>query len=156
MTPDQLKDTLRMAKLCAKRILSLLEQERQALAGRDSVVIEQLVTAKLQAFERWEQLESQRRGLLQKSGLANDNRGMEQFLARADHSGELNRAWRELQDLTARCRQENQLNGNIIDIHRRQASEALAILSGQLGRLTGYAASGNAQRSSENRLLGEA
>lgn len=152
----KLADTLKMGRICAQRVLTLLEKERQALAERNSVIIEQLIPQKIQAFERWEQTEQQRLTLLHQAGFSPDNDGMEQCLSGLKDNDPLRPAWQKLLKLTAQCQQENETNGMIIEISRRQTTEALAILSGQPLKPTGYAASGDAQRSSDNRLLGEA
>ncbi len=152
----RLADTLKMGRICAQRVLSLLEQERQALAARDSQAIETLIPLKIQAFERWEQTEQQRLTLLHEAGFTPDNAGMEKCLDELVAIPQFRSAWQKLLDLTVSCRRENENNGTIIEINRRQTNEALAILSGQPVRPTGYAASGNAQRNQDHRLLGEA
>lgn len=152
----RLADTLKMGRVCAQRVLALLEQERQALADRDGAAIEKIIPLKIEAFERWEQTEQQRLTLLHEAGFTPDNAGMEQCLEQLESIPQFRTAWQKLLDLTVRCREENDTNGTMIEVNRRHTTEALAILSGQPIRPTGYAASGNAQRSADHRLLGEA
>lgn len=153
---SQLLTLIKQARICGERVLDLLQQENTAILARDGMAIEALVKAKLQAFERWEQVEKQRLGLLQQLGFSADNNGMRSCLKACDTSGQLQASWDRLLDLTAECRRQNEVNGASIEISRQQASEALAILRGQSGNATTYGAGGTTHYSSSQRDLGRA
>jgi len=131
----------------ATGLVALLEQERDALARREVDNLLRVVAEKETSLTRLDGFASERASLLQQAGYSPDRDG---FLAMldAEPSGRLRKLWQAVETLLKRCRQQNQINGKMLDISQIQARQLLALL---LGRESGsnelYDQNGNASSS---------
>lgn len=131
----------------ATELVTLLERERDALARREADELLRVVAEKESSLARLDGFASERASLLQQAGYSPDRDG---FLAMLDTEpgGRLQALWQAVETLLKRCRQQNQINGKMLDISQIQARQLLAVL---LGRESGsnelYDQNGNASNS---------
>jgi flagellar biosynthesis protein FlgN len=133
----------------ASGLIELLEQEQDALAQRKADELLRVVAEKESSLGRLDGYASERASLLQQAGYSPDRDG---FLAllNAEPSGRLRDLWHGVEALLKRCRQQNEINGKMLDISQIQARQMLALL---LGRESGgnelYDQNGNASSTYE-------
>lgn len=125
----------------AGHLLRLLEDEFEALQGRDPERLLAAVAAKERCARSLERLTRRHRSLLD-SGPAGDP-------ARETLG-------RELQRLAEACRRQNAANGRLVEARRRHAEQALAILRGQPPEPGGYDPRGRPVHRPEPRSLSKA
>lgn len=114
----------------AEHLLELLAKERTTL-GTDGDAIEALANAKAERIEQLEQLHAQRVQLLRQAGCDGSRDGMDLFLRRSRSGAELRSAWQQLLETISACRDQNQINGIIVESTRRSLRDTLSILQGQ-------------------------
>jgi flagellar biosynthesis protein FlgN len=133
----------------AMRLVNLLERERDALASRQVDELLQVVAEKESSLTRLDGYASERASLLQQAGYSPDRDGF-MALLNAEPSGRLRELWTAVETLLKRCRQQNEINGKMLDIGQIQARQMLALL---LGRESGgnelYDQNGNASSTYE-------
>ena len=137
-TPYQQTEALLEAHEAAvDRLTEVLEQETEALAGRDLERMAEVAQRKLACFAELEQLDGDRRTLLARARQPDTAAGMQALLAGIDRSGRLRERWRALLARLEACRHRNRANGAQVETGRRHVEDALAILCGrQPGPLT--------------------
>lgn len=111
-------------------LLELLREEHRALASRDMTALDRIVRKKSQQVAELETLGHDRDTLLKTCGLVAGREGIESWLRQRSNSTAI-RLWEELQHLLIRSRQQNQINGGMVEINRRYTQRALSLLQGQ-------------------------
>jgi flagellar biosynthesis/type III secretory pathway chaperone len=137
-----------------RELLDILTQERDALS-QDSVKIEAISTHKAEIITRLEQAGNLRTALLQDVGYAADKQGMDTCIQWCDNNNVLQSRWQDLLNLTTQCRDNNHVNGMIIESSRRSIHQALSILYGQPANNV-YSASGQAEEGGLSRTIAKA
>jgi len=132
----------------------LLKKEREALA-QDKTEIEKLSALKTQVIGKLEDTSNKRTALLQHAGYAMDKQGMETCIQWCDTRHTLLPKWKKLLDLTLQCRNNNQINGTIIEKSRHSIHQALSILYNQPISSV-YGASGQAEDNGLSRTIAKA
>lgn len=135
-----------------------LENEHTALIENDLNNIVQAANDKIYLFEILEDLEKERHALLLAAGLDFDSNGIMAYLQRntSQARNESAAIWQQIEDLTHRCRRQNQINGIILEKNRRRTEKALAILKGQIPQAGTYTASGETCKSQPRHSLARA
>jgi flagellar biosynthesis/type III secretory pathway chaperone len=136
-------------------LLRILRDERRALMGHDAQVIERIAREKLRHLSDIEDWGRKRDALLRNAGYANTREGIERYLAE-QHDAELNGRWRALECLLQECQQQNEVNGGVVSLSRRQVQRALAILRGLPAGQGLYDAGGNAEQGPLSKTLATA
>lgn len=111
-------------------LLELLRQEHRALASRDMAELDRIVCKKSQQVAELEALGRDRDTILKTRGLDAGREGIESWLRQRSNSAAI-RLWEELQNLLICSRQQNQINGGMVEISRRYTQRALSLLQGQ-------------------------
>lgn len=125
------------------RLHQLLDAEHAAIAARDTAALDQLITAKLPLLAELEGFARERLSLLQKAGLSADRAGFEALLSReGNDTPTLMKQWDALQELLEACREQNRVNGLVLDASYRATQQALGILLGQTREAETYDARG--------------
>lgn len=109
----------------ARQLLGVLRHEQQALAGQDPDMVERTVADKRQAIATLQQLTLRRHtlaGTLPPAG---------------PHGPDASRR-RELEQLLLELRQQNEINGALVQHRLQHARRALAVLRGQSGQTDLY------------------
>ncbi len=141
---------------CADAMLKCLLAEREHLLARNPDAIQETTRTKLALFDQLEKLETRRHQFLANAGYGTDNNGMVRLLKHMPNGARLGARWNKVLDDLARCREANQVNGGILELGRRQAEQALAILRGQVSQTRVYGAGGDTSLSLGHRELGKA
>lgn len=112
------------------RLLEVLGNEQTALGSRNVGAIEALTRDKQTQLAQIEQTARERTAITQSAGFAPDGDGMRALLRWCDNDGSLTRAWKQLLNQARRCRDQNLVNGALIETSRRHTRQALGILRG--------------------------
>lgn len=118
----------------SEQLLKALQEEYNALTRADPAAIDAKARDKQRLFDAIERLEHARLTLLTEAGCEGDVAGVEGYIARhaTQQRGELNRLWSHLTEIVSACRDQNTVNGNIIEVCGQRARQALTLLRGQM------------------------
>lgn len=110
----------------------VLDSEHEALASSNVEQLQKTAIDKERLSDKVEQLESNRKTMLQTLGLDNDMAAMKQLIQQSSdiNENELYKIWNMVAELAQECTAKNKLNGIIIEANRRQTHAALSILQG--------------------------
>lgn len=154
--PASIEQVIDETVRCADAMLTCLLTERDNLLARDPDAIQESAREKLALFEALEQLERQRQTLLAAAGYGPDGDAMDHMLQWQPNGSRCRARWATAVDKLAQCRDANQVNGGILELGRRQAEQALAVLRGQTAQPRLYGAGGGTSLSLGHRDLGKA
>lgn len=117
----------------AMRLLAVLQHEHTLLSGRDASAIERTAEEKQHFLAQLDASGQAHSAALRAAGYAEHTQSMQDWLRQLDqHTGsQLTPLWQRLESLLTACRQQNQINGGIIEISRRHTQRALGILHGK-------------------------
>lgn len=122
---------LQQEQECSSRLLVILQTEHDAIARRDTDILQQAVTQKQALLAQLEASHGQRLQLISDVGLVSGRGGFETLIEQcADAGHDLRSRWSELKATLASCQQQNQLNGAVLESSRRTTHRALSILLG--------------------------
>lgn len=134
-----LEDELRFAS----SLLELLCAEREALSENNASALEKIAGQKRNVAEQLETSAERRSAyLLETIGAASpDLRDYLDAAPASEESRQLTTLWEELAALLNDCREQNRLNGSILESSQRSIKQAIALLQGQgqAGELYGRA-----------------
>lgn len=150
----QLGEILSRETECAAALARDLEVEKAALTGRDPLALEQAVREKQHDAESLYELERRRAALIETAGFAPDRAGVEDCIRWCDTDTVLLSRWHELLALIGNCRDQNLVNGSLLELNRHNAERALDILRGQQPGARLYGPSGEATGNALSRTLG--
>jgi flagellar biosynthesis/type III secretory pathway chaperone len=151
---NQFKRLLEQELIYVRELLDILAQERDAL-GHDRAKFESISMHKSEVITKLEQSSNRRTALLQDAGYAADKQGMDTCIQWCDNKNVLLSRWQELLNLTSQCRDNNHVNGMIIESSRRSIHQALSILYGQPANNV-YSASGQSEEGGLSRTIAKA
>lgn len=117
-------------QLAVEELITVLQQEHDALGRRVAEDVTQAVAAKEKALFALHQLAQQRAQLMQQAGLNTDKEGFNSFIT-SDTSGQLEQRWAELEERLRECQRQNQINGSLLESGRQATQEVLSILTGR-------------------------
>ena len=130
---EELVTLLQEERRLTHRLLELLRSEHRTLSGDDIDALAPLVEAKHCLIADMEALENRRIGLLRDASYPATETGMLDYLARHQPSAkqDVHRCWREVLTLAEDCRQQNLINGSIMQARYRHSVNALSLLRGK-------------------------
>lgn len=106
----------------------MLGEERKVLSGALADRLPDISVEKSSLAAILHQLETRRDALLTVKGFAKGRRGVEAWLASRPNLDVERGRWSELQELAAQARNDNEINGRLIDLLLKQNREALSVL----------------------------
>lgn len=117
----------------ANGLLELLAEERNALAKNNGKEIENIAQQKRKLAEQLELSAGRRSSHLQEThNMATaDIRDYLDDCASTESGQELNALWQQLSTSLNQCREQNRLNGSILESSQRSIKQAIALLQGQ-------------------------
>ena len=128
----------------ATELLELLSAERNALSKNNGNALEAVAKQKRLLAEQLEtSAERRSKHLFETTGLATAD--MQEYLdssaSSTDNQQPLKELWEQLVEILAQCREQNRLNGSILESSQRSIKQAIALLQGhgQSGELYGRA-----------------
>jgi len=127
----ELADILSREELCLSRLQQSLERERKALEERLLGALEEAVKEKEHALEEAAELHRRRATLLEQYGFPDDESGVSRCIEQCapSLSRELRPLWRRLHHLIRVCRDQNLVNGRILELNRQSLRQTLEILT---------------------------
>ncbi|MDD2883449.1 MAG: flagellar protein FlgN [Dechloromonas sp.] len=133
------------------RFLALLQQEQLALRDIQPDALNTVVADKLHLVEQMNQLVNERARL---TGAPQDTAAMSTWLAARAHEKAAAQLWPQLIERAREAKRMHALNGQLINIHLNQTSEALKALGQQQTmHTTLYGANGQTFGSSGSRIV---
>lgn len=145
MTPaQQLRSTLQAELQYTQQLAQLIESERQALTQADSEALATYIAQKQPIILQLEQLSRQRDRLLNVAGFPTGKSGIEAFIAnqQEDEAVALHELVITLRKTARLCRDQNQINGGIVNVNRQYLLRALTILQGRDPESSAYGPGG--------------
>ncbi|HEB56573.1 MAG TPA: flagellar protein FlgN [Gammaproteobacteria bacterium] len=140
---------------CTRRLLQSLETEYDALAEHHADALEEAVREKQENISRLEAASRQREKLLEPYRVADTDSDTRYY--QFDGNMELICLWDELMDIAEKCRDQNRVNGSIVELASKQSRTALDILRGILPQSVSaselYDNTGHAIKSASKRTL---
>jgi flagella synthesis protein FlgN len=150
-----LESTLTEEVECTRQLLDCLESERTTLIERDLDSLEAITRTKFDCSQRLEQLENQRRTLVESLGFDNTPDSLQRCFKTLPCADRLFSLWDQILENTASCQASNLTNGSILESGRQHIEQALCILRGQTGSPAVYAQDGEARANLGQRELGK-
>ncbi len=140
----ELADILSGEELCLSRLQRSLEQEKRALENRQLGALEEAVKEKESALAEAAELHRRRANLLEQHGFSNDESGIRRCIEQCapSLSRELRPLWGRLHDLIRSCRDQNLVNGQILELNRQSLRQTLEILTQGAGTVELYTPQG--------------
>ncbi len=138
------------------QFVSVLNEEQEALTRADVAALPELMTRKSPLVEQLNAIESERLGALDIPAATTERGAMENWLAQ--NSGDVVAAvnWEKLLNVAAEAKTLHELNSQLVDMHLRQATETLAILTAQPEQSALYGSSGQAVPTTGSRIVDSA
>lgn len=141
------------------RFLIVLSNERKILVSAETGQLPTLTEEKSALATRLATLELQRKDQLRNAGFTTDRAGMEVFFSAQPDKlihAQTQSLWGKLLILTAKVKQENDLNGTLISARLQQNQQALSSLLGELADANTYDSEGQQKSVAGRRPLGSA
>ncbi|RKZ88486.1 MAG: flagellar protein FlgN [Gammaproteobacteria bacterium] len=141
---QQLQKVLQAEQYTASQLLEILTAEREALMKSESDVIEKMTANKHPLTVQLEQLGRQREAILQAEGFSADKDGLEAFIANQNDvvAQQLQSLLKQLRETAYACRDNNQINGGIVNVNRQYLHRAMSVLRGRDMNITSYGPGG--------------
>lgn len=116
-----------------EQLFRALENEYKALSDNDIQAIQAVAEEKVLLMEQLEDLNKERRALLEAAGLNLATTGADDFLnsSKITNSPKLKTLWSNISNLSKQCDKQNNINGIIIDNNKRHTENALSVLQGK-------------------------
>lgn len=138
------------------RFIALLNDEQDSLKRGDADTLQAITAQKTPLIEQMNAIESERMAAIGQAGRPSNGASMQQWLDShpADTAAAAN--WRQLLDLAREARSLHDLNIQLVEMHLKNTSEALAILTQPVESSTLYGSSGQTMSSSGSRIVDSA
>jgi len=136
----------------AEALAGLLREEQAVLGHRDTQALTQLAERKLVLSGQLEQQTGMLAKLLSENGLRLDRSGIQQCL----NTPELEKHWHNLQELLTGCRDDNHVNGNIIEVSKHTTQKMLRLLTGDSDATELYGSAGKVEHGMGSSRLAKA
>lgn len=125
---QSLSDLLLRELADVRRFCALLDEERKVLTGAQADRLPDIAAAKSSLAEQLSQFEIQRSAVLTRDGFPSGRAGVEAWLASRPHAVAERSHWSQLKELAVQARNENETNGQLINLLLKQNQEALSAL----------------------------
>ncbi|WP_438970325.1 flagella synthesis protein FlgN [Methylophaga sp.] len=141
---QQLSSILQSELNLSSQLSQLLQQEREALKNAELSQITLLNQQKQPHVVQLEQLGRQREQLLKAAGFPAGKAGLEAFIANHPESEahHLSSLLSKLRVVAKSCRDNNQVNGGIVNVNRQYLVKAISILRGRDPETSSYGPGG--------------
>ena len=129
----QLQSILQAEQHISDQLLEIMMAERSALIESDTDVINDMSAKKQPLVLQLEQMGRQRDAVLQADGLTADKDGLAAYIANQTQEDEvaLNTILGQLKTTAQACRENNQINGGIVNVNRLHLQRAMNIFRGR-------------------------
>lgn len=138
------------------RFITALKEEQDALKQGDVAALTDLTARKMLLVEQLNSMETERLGAINLAGADQGRGSMEKWLAQNSNEQAAAVNWQKLLNLASEAKSLHELNAQLVDMHLRQTSEILAILTQQPEKQTLYGSSGQAVPATGSRIVDSA
>jgi len=138
-----------------EQLFNALESEYTALSDNDIQAIQSIAKEKVILMEQLEDLNKERRILLEEAGLNLSSNGIDDFFnsKTLPKNPKLQKLWSSISSLTKQCEKQNNINGIIIENNKRHTKDALSILQGKQKSTELYTNKGQTINTSTKKIL---
>lgn len=140
----QLQSILQAEQHVSAQLLEIMMAERNALIESDTDVINEMSEKKQPLVLQLEELARHRDTVLQTDGFTADKDGLAAFIANQTQQDEtvLNTIMGQLKTTAQACRENNQINGGIVNVNRQHLQRAMNIFRGRDVNASAYGPGG--------------
>ena len=138
-----------------QQLLDALHSEHAALSKNDLKAVQSISEEKILLMEHLEDLNKERRTLLENAGLDITSTGIGDFLqnSKSPRAPLIKSLWKEISNLSNQCDKQNNINGIVIESNKRHTENALSILQGKQQNTELYSKKGESIKASHNQTL---
>jgi len=138
-----------------EQLFHALENEYQALSDNNLPAIETVAQEKVLLMEQLEDLNKERRLLLEEAELNLSATGIDNFFnsSTINNNPSLKTLWGSISTLSTQCEKQNNINGIIIDNNKRHTENALSVLQGKQQTTELYSSKGQSIKMTKNQTL---
>lgn len=155
-TPHKLGQLLEQQIQHVSMLLEYISLERQSMEKRQMDQIPGLLDEKNSIIEQIESVDQAYKSILTQASCSPDRKGVEHFIERFDQAGQfgLRPLWDKLHELIGECRQQNQVNGGVVELNRVRLDQLIGLLRGAVPQSNnGYSQSGKLQSGVDSQPL---
>lgn len=138
------------------RFVSVLNEEQEALRRGDVAALPELMSRKAPLVEQLNAIESERLGALNLPAATAERGVMENWLDQNSSVTDAAVNWKKLLNFAGEAKALHELNSKLVDMHLRQTSEILSILTSQPGQSALYGSSGQTLPATGSRIVDSA
>lgn len=140
----QLHSILQAEQHISAQLLEIMKAERTALIEADTDVINSMSDKKQPLVLQLEQLGRQREAVLQVEGFTPDKDGLSAYIDNqsAQDAAALNAILNQVKNTARACRENNQINGGIVNVNRQHIQRAMNIFRGRDANPSSYGPGG--------------
>ncbi len=145
MTPaQQIQSVLQAEQHTVSQLLEILTTERDSLVSSDAETMAVMNANKQPLLVQLEQLNRQREAILQAEGFSAGKDGIKAFIANQTKKDQrqLTDLLNQLREAAFACRDNNQVNGGIVNVNRQYLHRAMSVLRGRDLNITSYGPGG--------------
>jgi flagella synthesis protein FlgN len=141
---QQLHQVIQAEFTFSTQLLDIIMGERDSLIQSDATAISQMTDKKQPLVMQLEQLGKQRAFILQSAGFPTDKEGLNAFIANQgpQEARALGTMLEKLRNVAKKCRDNNQINGGIVNVNRHHLQRALSIFRGKDLNVSAYGPGG--------------
>lgn len=140
--------------VCAA-LLSIMEQEQEALKTRDADKVDSLVEQKIPLLERLENSSKLRQTWANNANTPSTEEGWAALITELG-DGDIKQNWATLKEQYRKIRTQNEINGKLLSKHQGTVKRMLDILRGNTATPNLYNASGYSSNGAQSNKFGEA
>jgi flagella synthesis protein FlgN len=142
---QQLSQQLAQEETFLRQFRDVLQEEHELLSERELDKLEDVVKRKQSILDEFQQSVNERMQTLQELGLETTDSSDIRLIVEgcADNAPEIAESWENLQQLLDECKEQNTINGAIIEVSTNSLKVALSILSDRTANTELYDAKGN-------------
>ncbi len=138
------------------RFIAALNDEQACLTAANPAALPEISAAKAGLVEQLNTLEGERMTAIGMAGTPSDRLTMEGWLSRNKNDANATVAWEKLLILASEAKTLHELNGRLVDLHLRNTTEILGILTQEAKQPGLYGASGQAMPATGSRIVDSA
>lgn len=138
------------------RLIETLTLEQESLKTGDANALPEICAGKNSLVAAMNQLEAERMQAIGQEVTANDRLNMTRWLADNASDTDATVNWKKLLKLASDAKALHEVNGSLIDLHLRNTTDALAILTQHPESPTLYGASGQTMPNTGSRIVDSA